>query len=55
MLSLQLHWLVLLPLAIQSHMYLYLRMALVTLDQQGCSWKLPGHIYLMGDYEPIMH
>ena len=36
-------------------MHLYLRMALATLDQQGCSWQLPGHMYLRGDYETIMH
>ena len=46
MLSLQHHQLVLLPLAIQSHMQLYIRLALATLDQQGCSWQLPGHIYI---------
>jgi len=30
-------------------------LALATLDQQGCNWQLPGHMYLRGDYEPIMH
>jgi len=30
-------------------------MALATLDQQGCSWQLPGNMNLRGDSAPIMH